>query len=460
MKQLAVTELARILKADRNFTGPRRGFVTGVSTDSRVIKPGDCFFAIAGPNFDGHDYIEQAFAAGAACAVVEKNLPDRPTAKPVLKVESTIAALGSLAAEYRRDAGFRVIAITGSVGKTGTRRIIHHVLSSRCRVFEAPKSFNNNIGLPLTLLGAEPTCELVLAEIGANRPGEIAQLSVIARPDIAVVTNVHAAHLQGFGDLQTIAREKLSVVCGLRDDGDLLINADCKLLVETAKQMQLPCLTFGTSGRADIKAEDPWLGPESSRFTIDGAVVQIPLPGRGSLENALAAWAVCSRLGLSAEDFARALGTIPAIPMRAELLQAGALTIINDCYNANPASMRNALEILASLDLAGMTRRRVLICGDMAELGDHSRQLHAELGPDVARAGVGLVLTVGELARVIAASAAQAADHEIQTESFNDAGELCNNLKKFIQDTDIVLVKGSRINRLESVVEKLTELFS
>lgn len=229
MKKFSIADLAGIVKActDASEQAKRdkryaiQNF-NGVSIDSRITKAGDCFFAIVGENFDGHDYVTDAFAKGAVCAVVSKDIPvSKPTDKPILKVEDTIKALGDLAGEYRRQGDFKVVAITGSAGKTTTKEIAYQALHQNFRVHQSPKSFNNKIGLPLTLLGAEADDQIVIAELGSNHPGEIACLTGIAAPDIAVVVNVHPAHLEGFDNLQTIIQEKLSISEGLTPDGVL-----------------------------------------------------------------------------------------------------------------------------------------------------------------------------------------------------------------------------------------------
>jgi UDP-N-acetylmuramoyl-tripeptide--D-alanyl-D-alanine ligase len=241
MKQFSIKQLSRILDARIDYDTAREpvaigraDLLTAVSTDSRNIKQGDCFFAIPGGKFDGHDYITEAFAKGAACVVVSREVKGAHD-KPVLRVDDTIKALGDFAGYYRRESAFKVVAITGSVGKTTTRQIIYHVLGRHYRVKQSPRSFNNNIGLPLTLLDAEPDDDIVVAELGANHPGEIAYLARIAQPDIAVVTNVHPAHLEGFGDLQTIIREKLSIAEGLSPNGVLIINGDIDALVHACR---------------------------------------------------------------------------------------------------------------------------------------------------------------------------------------------------------------------------------
>jgi len=437
--------------ADRAFTG--------VSIDSRTTEAGDCFFAIAGENFDGHDYVGDAFAKGAVCAVVcEKFEAEELADKCLLKVDDTIEALGDLAREYRRRADFKVVAITGSAGKTTTRHICHHVLSRRFNVHQSPKSFNNNIGLPLTLLGAGPDTEIVIAELGSNNPGEISYLTRIAEPDIAVVTNVHPAHLEGFGDLKTIAKEKSSIAEGLKPGGVLIANADFDELLEACRARDDALVTFGKSDRADHRVEDIRLEGPASTFTIGGEEVNLPLAGPGNVENAVAAWAVCSQLGVSIDEFAEAVTMLPPVSMRTELLQIGPLTVLSDCYNANPASMKNALEILAGLDSTGR-HRLVFICGDMAELGLQTERLHAELGEFAAQTGVGLLLAVGKLARIAADSAQASATRDLHIKCFSDAVSACNNLPKFIKDNDIVLVKGSRRAQLETVVEKLKMIY-
>ena len=464
MKKFSTEGLAKIIKAhERRATSNERRFFTGVSTDSRTIQPGDCFFAIGGENFDGADFVADAFAKGAACAVVSKD--SEIIAGSVLKVSDTVKALGDFAREYRQRMDFKVVAITGSAGKTTTRQIAYHVLSQRFRVRQAPKNFNNNIGLPLTLLAADPEDEIVIAEIGSNHPGEIAYLTGIASPDVAVVTNVYPAHLEGFRDLQTIRQEKLSICEALQPDGILIINADVvKWLDDNQLNYQLPVtnhqiITFGKSDAADIQARNITPTGFGSSFTIDGSRVYLPLPGQGNVENALAAWAVCSRFGLTIDDFAEAVKTLPTIPMRAEFLQIGTLTVLNDCYNANPASMKNALDILANIG-SSQNRRLVFVCGDMAELGKQSRRLHAELGRLIARAKVQLLLAVGEFAQVTAEAAERSAKQDLQTKCFKNTASVCNKLGKFIKEYDIILVKGSRMARLEMVIEKLKELFS
>ncbi|MHC4546489.1 MAG: UDP-N-acetylmuramoyl-tripeptide--D-alanyl-D-alanine ligase [Planctomycetota bacterium] len=456
MKEISPNDLAEIVKAE--LAGNIGDSITGVSTDSRNVKPGDCFFAVAGDNFDGHNYVGQAIAKGAVCAVASKYVEGRP----ILKVADTVKALGDFARHYRRQAGYKVVAITGSVGKTTTRQIAYHVLTRHFRVSQAQKNFNNQIGLPLTLLGADAEDEIVIAELGSNSPGEIAYLTRIALPDVAVITSVYPAHLAGFGDLETIINEKLAISEGLQPDGVFIINGDFDQLAGACRaQSSKPAdfYTFGRSDGCDYQARNITGTGFGSSFTIDSTQVYLPLAGPGNVDNALAAWAVCSQFELTVDDFVQAVKTQPAVSMRAELLQIGTLTVLNDCYNANPASIKNALDILANLDSSGK-RRLVFICGDMAELGRQTERLHAELGDSIAKAGVKLLVAVGRFAKITAEATKTSTEYDLQTKCFDDTISACNNLEDSIKDYDIILVKGSRTAKLELAVEKLKELFS
>ena len=458
MLNFPIKDLAQIISA--HYQGDTETSFLKVNTDSRSIQPGDCFFAICGENFDGHDYISDAFEKGAACAIVNQKCKQKDPY--LLKVNDTIEALGQFAAEYRRRMNFKVIAITGSAGKTTTRQITHHVLSSHFRTTQSQKNFNNQIGLPLTLLEANPEDQVVVAEIGADRPGEIAYLTKIAQPDIAVVTNVHPAHLEGFGTIETIAREKLSIAQGIRENGTLIINGDSKPLADQKKTPNIQIVKFGYSKQNDIRIDNINCTSTVTAFELNGSKINLPLPGKGNIENTAAAWAICKCIGLAIEDFARNLETIKSVPMRAQLMQIGTLKVLNDCYNANPASMINALEILqdiARTDSAAYPRT-VFFCGDMADLGSQTKIHHEQLGREIANRNVSLLLAIGNSAEITTNSARENAKHPIETKCFENASSACQQLEKLVKDYDIVLIKGSRTTGLEQIVEKLNELFN
>ncbi len=462
MKEFSIEVLAQIIKAvpDKNI---KKSF-TAVSTDSRDISAGECFFAISGENFDGHNFVNDVFGKGAACAVVRKDIKNVPPGKVILKVKDTIAALGDFAAAYRLQNNFKVVAITGSVGKTTTRQIAYEVLKQHFKVHTAPKNFNNTIGLPLTLLGADEKDEIILAELGTDHPGEIALLSKIAQPDIAVITAVQPAHLEGFGGIETILKEKLSVSASLRNNGVFIINGDNELLAAACQVKDPGVVTFGRSKHCDIRASDIIYKASGSRFKINGAEVVLPLPGPGNIENALAAFAICRNFGITSRDFAEAAKTLSAVPMRTEIIKAGSVTIINDCYNANPASMKNALDILVNFRADSNRKiprkhRLVFICGDMAELGDKTELFHTKLGQYAAQAKINVLLAVGKFAKIVTEAAKRQAVRNLQTKCFADTVSACNNLEKFVKDSDIILVKGSRASKLETVTDRLKQLF-
>jgi len=448
MKQLNIKQLADILSANITCDGGGDASVSGVGIDSRTVAAGDCFFAVKGENFDGNEFIDSAIAAGALCCVTDSDIKNATdTGAAILKVNDCIEALGRLAKWYRNDMRFKVIAITGSAGKTTTKEIIHHILSQKFACHQSPKSFNNNIGVPLTLLGARQNDEIVIAELGSNRPGEIESLTNIVAPDIAVITNIHPAHLEGFGSIAAIVKEKASIASGLRPGGKLLINSGFSDLADYCAKLDCEVIAFDTE-KVQMKTAGI-----CGEVIIDGTKISVPLPGRANLENALTAWEVCKQFDITIDEFAESIRTMTTSEMRMQLKTAGSITIIDDCYNANPASMANAIDFLAEM-AAEKGQRSVFVCGQMGELGSQSRKLHHQLGQMTAVKGVKLLLAAGEFAETVA-GAAKEAKCGISAWQFDNTDELCDNLQRFLQSDDIVLVKGSRTVRLEIVVKKL-----
>jgi UDP-N-acetylmuramoyl-tripeptide--D-alanyl-D-alanine ligase len=456
MKNFEIKKLAEIVAAKAQ--GDAAGSFSGVSIDSRAIKPGECFFAIKGQNHDGHDFVAEVLAKGAACAVVDENFKGEVKGT-LLRVEDTIQALGDFARGYRKSLKCKIIAITGSAGKTSTREITHHVLSRHFKCHQAKKSFNNNIGLPLTLLELDTDHEAAIVELGTNSPGEILYLTKIAQPDIAVVTNAYAAHVEFFGSVDAIIKEKTTIADGLGEDGVLIINADIPALVEHCRRHKLSFTTFGITNKADVYASDVKFDGFASSFIIDGVTVNLPLPGKGNVENAIAAYAICKQFGIAAKDFANDVHSLVSVSMRLEPIALGQVLVISDCYNANPASMKNALDLLVRVsgDHAG---RKVFICGPMLELGEHSEYLHRQLGEQIALAGVDVLLSIGRFSQIVFDAALANAAAAIETHYFENVNSLCDNLANFIKPDDIILVKGSRSARLELAVERLRQLYA
>jgi len=308
----------------------------------------------------------------------------------------------------------------------------------------------------LTVLACPADAEVLVLELGTNRVGEIRRLSQIAGPDIAMITNVSEAHIGGFGSLEGIMKEKASIAEGLRDDGVLFLPGDNEELVGYYEGMGVAVRTFGFEGKFDIRADNAVLQGLGGEFTVEGVRVRIGLAGRANLANGLAAWAVSRELGLSAEQFRGAVLAAETVDMRGQILDVGRGTIIADCYNANPASMANGLDLLVRLaDERG--GRKVFICGPMLELGEHSEALHSRLGEQIIDAGVELVVAVGEQTRVVE-DVIGGSDCGAECYFFAETEQVADILNQFVKGDDIILVKGSRAARLEKAVALLEQI--
>lgn len=453
MRQMDINELAHAINGTV-IAGD--GHVLGVNTDSRTIGPGECFFAIRGQRFDGHDFLAQASVRGASCLVVDRQpTQDLPQGPAVILVPDTTKALGDLARAYRRACGFKVIAITGSVGKTTTRHIITHIASTLLRVHQSPRNFNNQVGLPIAILQAQPNAQVLVLELGTSGPGEIAYLASIAEPDVAILTGVWPAHLQGLKDMEAVTYEKLSIARFIRSGGTFIVNADQLGILEKAVGMFPNVIGFGLSERANIRAADVVFEATGTSWRINGIHLQMPLVGPGNLANATAATAACLQLGIGMEQIRQALSNVKAVEMRAQTRQIGAVTVINDCYNANPASMSNALQILRITARPG--QRRVFFCGDMAELGLYAHYYHTQLGHEVLEAGVDVLVAVGPLSRLVANVVGNSS--HIQTVWFADAMQACQAVRVLVKAGDIILIKGSRAVGLECILKAIEKTF-
>lgn len=430
----------------------------GVSIDSRTASPGDWFVAIVGDQFDGHAYLEAAAEKGCVGAIIALGTSltaDQLAQFPagVLGVADTREALVDLASYYRSVLPANVIGVTGSNGKTTVKRMIHHILAKRLIGTASPKSFNNDIGVPLTLLGAGGGDDYVVCEIGTNHLGEISKLARIAKPDIAVITSISAAHLEGLGSIEQIAAEKAAILSWLADKGVGIVTADSEEL-----QLSLPAygsgrtiLTFGESAGAQLRLTDYQRQGWSQRFEINERQwVTLPSPGRHNALNAMAAMAVAARFGFSQEDAAEALADFPGVDMRCEPIDLGAVTVVNDAYNANPASLLAAADILAE----SAATRRVLVVGDMGELGAASDAIHAELGDALARRGLTLLVTVGPQAGILAGKAGEAGANVV---SFADVDTAAAAVGEWLCAGDVVLLKASRAIQLERLLPALRE---
>lgn len=446
----------------------RSAAATGVSIDSRAVERGQVFIAIKGERLDGHDFLADAAAAGAAVLIVHDEsrfaavAAKLPPTVHVLLVPDTRKALGRMGAAYRRTLErTKVIAVCGSNGKTTTTRLIHGALGTKLRGTCPKKSFNNDIGVPLTILSAKTNDQYLICEVGSNAPGEIAALGAIVEPDIAVVTSIGREHLRGFGDLAGVAKEEAAILPFVRTapPGAAIVTADSPELrpfVQGASNV----LTFGRASDASlcltafahVRTDDG--DRDAIRFTINGrAEFTVPLVGEHNALNAMAAVAVARRLGLHDEDIAAGLASATAPEMRLQPLTLGGVRIVNDAYNANPESTLAALRTFAALS-AGAARR-VVVLGDMLELGTASEGAHAEIGRAVVELGcVDVLATVGpaagEAGKLVARAWGDAGMRVTAVPGADEAGAA--KIASLIRPGDAVLLKGSRGMALERII--------
>ncbi|HVR87282.1 MAG TPA: UDP-N-acetylmuramoyl-tripeptide--D-alanyl-D-alanine ligase [Planctomycetota bacterium] len=416
--------------------------VTGISTDTRSIRAGDLFFALRGANFDAHDYLAQAFEKGAVAAVVDGPVDPRGL---TLTVGDTLGALGDLAAAYRMTLGARVVGVAGSNGKTTTKEMIAHILGRDRRVVKAQGSFNNQVGVPVTIFQADAGTESLILEIGTNHPGEIAKLGAIARPDIAVLVSIGAEHLEGLGSLDGVADEETAIFEHLRSGGYAVVHDDPRIL----SRLSLPAekyVTFGLTPRADL--HPTWI--EGMSFEVRGVRFTLNLLGEWNIQNALAAVAVAMLHGIPLEECARRLADVKPAKMRMERLELAGVTIINDAYNSNPESASRAVREFAKFPSAG---RRVAVIGDMGELGATSETYHRELGRQLAESPVDVVVGVGRECRALLAELGGRKERH----GFESVDDLKPRLEGLIRTGDAVLLKGSRRVGLERVVKWMGE---
>ncbi len=433
--------------------------IEGVSVDSRTARAGDVFFALRGPNFDGHDFLPQAAAAGCVAAVVDfgATLDEQVMgwfAGGVVGVADTRVALGKLAGSVRQHLAASFVGVTGSNGKTTVKGMIDRILSRRLKGRAGPKSFNNDVGVPLTIFDAAADDDYVICEIGSNAPGEIAALTGIVRPDVAVITSVAETHLEKLMDLEHIAAEKAAILGGLGPSGLGVIWADSEPLERAVRAYDVRRVGFGESDSAELRLTGYEAGDGRCRFELNGRTwAELSVPGKHNALNALAAIGVAQRFGMDPRAAAEALGDYTGLEMRLERVPAGAVTIVNDAYNANPASLLAAGETLASFP----GKRRVIVAGDMLELGPRSDELHRAAGEALSRCRVDLLVGVGPLGRQIAAAAA---GDNVQTEQIASVEAACRRLPKMLKSGDVVLLKGSRAMGMERLVGKIQAAFA
>lgn len=450
MMEVSLADIARALGAE-SLDGTR---VTGVSVDTRTLVPGDIFFAVPGARVDPHDVVDQAVTAGASALVVQRPVP--AASIPTITVENTMEALGKLAHWYWSERlSCTTIAITGSSGKTTTKDMIAQILSSAAPTVSPQGSFNTEIGVPLTILAADDHTRFLVLEMGMRGLGHISYLTGIATPDIAVVTNVGHAHVGVLGGIDQIALAKGELVEGVNRMGVALLNADDPRVRGMGSRTEARIVTYGRSPEADITAHGVVIGPSGVTFEVTqrrtGLTTSLPIDyvGEHNVSNALAAIAVGLECGLTLEAAATALAHArPRSAMRMEVHTGKqGITIINDAYNANPESMKAAID-----SLAAWQGRRWAILGEMRELGDRSQDLHADVGRYVAAQGIERLVCIGEGTRPLHVSATE---RGVDSLWLPDADDALQTLRTNLRSGDIALVKASRSVGLDRIVTEL-----
>ncbi len=440
---LNLQEVARAVGADAQ---PPPLDVAGWSVDTRTQNPGDVYFALRGPNHDGHNFLRAAIEKGASAVVVERaaGLPCE------LVVPDTERALQDLGAWARQKWGGQVIGVTGSAGKTTTKDAIAHLLEPEFPVGKTAGNFNNHVGVPLSLLRLPDGCRAGVIEIGMNHAGEIRQLAAIAKPDIGVVTNVGYAHVEFFDSIEGIAVAKRELIEGLPPDGVAVLNADDRRVSRFREVHAGRSVTFGFSEGSDVRAENVEFGAAAgSRFRALGVDFESPMSGRHAVMNLLAAIAVAHVFQIAPERLRPAVAGFNVGNMRGERTLHHGIVIWNDCYNSNPEAAQSMLDVLRETPAA----RRIAVLGEMLELGSAAEELHRQVGRYAAGRGVDLLIGVHGAARAMVEAAAQAG---VEAQFFEDPAEAGDRVRQVARSGDAILFKGSRGVKVEKALERFT----
>ncbi|MBR6512331.1 MAG: UDP-N-acetylmuramoyl-tripeptide--D-alanyl-D-alanine ligase [Clostridia bacterium] len=453
MKKVTTEEIARACGG--LCTG--HADITSVVIDNREVKPGSLFIAIKGERLDGHQFVEAAVEAGAAAVMVHNDGVKADV--PVIRVRDTEQAFLDLARAYRRSFDIPVVALTGSVGKTTTKEMIWHVLSAKYNAHKTEGNLNNSIGVPKVLLGLEAEHTAAVVEMGMNHKGEISVLTKTALPTMAVITNVGVSHIENLGSREGILAAKLEILEGLEPGAPLIINSDNDMLATIDKDSfdgKFRIRTFGIHGDADVIATEIRYYEASTEFTarvrredtVCSFAVLLPTTGEHNVYNALAAISVGSELGIEPVKISDALANYTPTGMREKVETIGGITLIEDCYNASPDSVR---ALSNTLRIKGEGNRKIAVIADMLELGAYSEEGHRNSGRYIAEAGVDMLLTYGQLAKLTADEAKK--EGVLRVFEFDNKEELARHLISIIKEGDVVAFKGSRGMKLEDVID-------
>ena len=450
MNKLTLAEVAQVTGAETNSDAEI--FFDKIMTDSRKITSGVLFVALKGENFNGEDFAEESLKKGAAAVLVSKDF-DKKIDGVVLKVDDTLAAYRKIAGAWRNRFDIPVVAVTGSNGKTTTKDLTAAALNGLGNVQKTSGNFNNEVGVPMTLLGlSEKNCAAVV-EIGMRGLGQIESLAQVVRPTIGIVTNVSEAHIELLGSIENIARAKGELVEAIPSGGTIILNADNR---HTAEMKNLAgagvnVVTYGLENPADVTAKNILIGSVATEFTLsyrgEDFDFEIPMLGRHNVSNALAAIAAGLTVGLSVEEIQRGVSTLTTTKMRFEVIRRDGLTIVNDAYNASPASMRVAIKTTSEI----YSGRLIAVLGDMMELGEISEEVHREIGAELVENKFDTLITLGELGKFIAAGAREAGLKNVYT--FDTHEDAAKKILELVRDGDTILFKASHVMHMEKIIE-------
>lgn len=448
------------LYCDGTLVGKNREFEY-VCTDSREVDEKTLFVATLGERVDGHNFIPSAQSLGGRCFLCERIPEGADEDSSFCVVGDSVAAFASLARGYRKNTPIDTVAITGSVGKTTTKELTACVLSEGFKLYSTEGNFNSVIGMPMSMLEVGGDCEAAVFEMGMSGFGEIRQMSLAATPQIAAITNIGTSHLEYLGTRENIAKAKYEITEGLRAGGKLILNGDEPLLCELAKndcERDFDVLFASVNGNGDFCAENIRFNSDSSIFDLKysgGKIENISVPAIGLhiVYDALFACSIGLLMGLGGEQIKRGIAKYTPKAYRQRIYDAGGFKIIADCYNASPESVKSALDVLAGLD----GKRKIAVLGDMRELGEHSVQLHREVGNFAAEKKIDILLTVGELGRAISEGAMSGgmSEENVFSELDESARSTVKTLKDIIADGDIILFKASRAMKFERIIEQI-----
>lgn len=466
MEHMTVDEIIKACDGEL-YSGERRMEVTGISIDSRTIKDGEIFLAIKGEKYDGHSFIGDVLEKKAAGIVVcsrDRACPVPtlvPPGKVVIRVKNTLSALQSIAGRYRDKFTLSVAAITGSNGKTTTKEMLTSILSQRFNTVKSQASFNNEIGLPLTLLQITSLHEVCILEIGMSRKGEIRCLANIAKPDTGIITNIGPAHLGSFRNLGEVARAKAELLEVI--DGTCILNADDEHFEMLKEKCSGKVVTFGLDNAADFRADSLRELPSGEMiFSVNGKLeIKLPVAGRHNIYNAISAIAGASCFDIDEECIRRGLENFSPLAGRCEVKEYGGVSVINDTYNANPGSMKYAIEFLSHFgkrfsDLEAKGGRKILVIADMLELGEHAVESHESIGRLIAGSDIDILFTTGNFAKITAEAAVKEGMEKV---FFCESKQgLVKKVLSELKQCDTILVKGSRATGMEQVVDAVLSL--